>query len=479
LAKFEDLNTAARLREVMRKVATDAIEEIYPRPRYATVISANPTTRKAVVQFPDEVTTFTLPCGSVMPLTGSTVRVAGRAGARYVDEVVTTPDLVLKTGDTMTGLLQLNSGLRIASGANYHDIIYGESSGIHLIPDVYKATPTRYIRIGELFANMGVWSNYNDLILGSNTGSVGLATAAGVKAYMDSSGIWRVDAHGIFSRALSGEVRIGAWTASAQYSAIESPGAGYLLIGNTFDTTTYLNSANSVALRTAGTNRLSIGTTKIDSTLEIEGPQFHGTNSSGADYSLAALIAGNSGAVGAMAIWASGVAAQFRIGSSVQDVYLRNSNDTGYPQLFCDVVDTSSERYKENVRDAFPKAKAGGAAALASPTLEAVKALRPVRYTMGIGTWGLIGDDGQPRPHECGRDCTLVDSECPNKQNETKERLGLVAEEVELVFPEAVVRGLTGEVEGIKVSALVAVLVQAVQDLTDKVAVLEGQLDNR
>lgn len=86
-----DFNSAARLREIIRTIASEVVEEIYPRPRFATVTAINVTLRTATVQYPDDAATFTIPYGGVTPAVGSIVRVAGRIGSKYIDDVMTGP----------------------------------------------------------------------------------------------------------------------------------------------------------------------------------------------------------------------------------------------------------------------------------------------------------------------------------------------------------------------------------------------------
>lgn len=86
---LEDLNSAARLREVITAVASDVVEANAPQPRYATVVSVDHVNSKATLQYPNEAGTFTVPTTAVAPdAAGGVVRVGGAQGARYVDEIV-------------------------------------------------------------------------------------------------------------------------------------------------------------------------------------------------------------------------------------------------------------------------------------------------------------------------------------------------------------------------------------------------------
>jgi hypothetical protein len=86
--KFGDKNTAARLRAVIRSVAAEQIDRMRPEPKFAQVISIDPAARRATVRYPGETTTFVAPCGTAIPSRpGVMVRLAGREGSRYIDEV--------------------------------------------------------------------------------------------------------------------------------------------------------------------------------------------------------------------------------------------------------------------------------------------------------------------------------------------------------------------------------------------------------
>lgn len=86
---LQDLNSAARVREAIAKVALETVDNERPRARYATVISINKTLRTLVVQYPDEAVNFTVKCGAILPLAnGQVVRIAGQTGDRYVDDII-------------------------------------------------------------------------------------------------------------------------------------------------------------------------------------------------------------------------------------------------------------------------------------------------------------------------------------------------------------------------------------------------------
>ena len=91
---LDDLNAAARLKEVVEKIAAEVVESMYPRPRFATVKTVDSLNRKVVVNYPGDATDVTVDGTVILPNVGATVRVAGVAGARFVDEIMTGPPLL-------------------------------------------------------------------------------------------------------------------------------------------------------------------------------------------------------------------------------------------------------------------------------------------------------------------------------------------------------------------------------------------------
>lgn len=65
------------------------LDEIRPAPRYATVMTVDLALRTAGIQFPGESVTFSVPFGADVPIVSSTVRVAGKVGSRYIEDVTT------------------------------------------------------------------------------------------------------------------------------------------------------------------------------------------------------------------------------------------------------------------------------------------------------------------------------------------------------------------------------------------------------
>ena len=62
------------------------------------------------------------------------------------------------------------------------------------------------------------------------------------------------------------------------------------------------------------------------------------------------------------------------------------------------------------------------------------------------------------------------------KESEEQDK-GLIAEEVQLLYPEFVTLNTDGTTQGIKYSKLVSVLIKSVQELKDEVEILKTQIN--
>jgi hypothetical protein len=264
----------------------------------------------------------------------------------------------------------------------------------------------------------------------------------------------------------------------ANYCGLESvTGSGYLLVSNAYDPDTYLNGAGSLQLRSGGVNRVTLNGSHLYSSVR---GRF--LNNGGSDYSLGQVIA-DPGSVGGstaqLVLHPGAIANQFRNGYADSNTYLRNSNDTGYPALYCDVVDTSSGRYKEDVKPASVERGRVNAMRGKGPetALDRVRKLRPVHFR-----WKkeqrLRHTDGHV--HTCGVDCPAdfhsPENPCSIYRQWEAGQVGFIAEELHEVFPEATEPNVyTGEVEGIKTLAVVALLTESLQELAAEVDRLKGR----
>jgi hypothetical protein len=100
-AGLSDFNSAAQLREIIRMYSAEVVSEDRPAVRFATVTAVHATLRQATCIYPGEVATFTIPYGSAQPIVGSMVRVAGRQGAKYIEDVI--PTNTADVGDVPSG----------------------------------------------------------------------------------------------------------------------------------------------------------------------------------------------------------------------------------------------------------------------------------------------------------------------------------------------------------------------------------------
>jgi hypothetical protein len=101
-----DFDFGVRMTEAIYKIAQQAIQNEYPRPRYATVVDVNNTTKKVAVQYPDEGGTFEVPLPLMAPVSlGAVVRIAGFLGTRYIEDVISGGATVIGAGNSFVNLL--------------------------------------------------------------------------------------------------------------------------------------------------------------------------------------------------------------------------------------------------------------------------------------------------------------------------------------------------------------------------------------
>lgn len=129
-ASFSDLNTAIRMMRAIRKRVRKEIDIMRPDYVYAIVDSINTQGNTVMVYYPESPTnTFKVHAGTTMPLhPGQRVRIAGRAGDRYIDDI---PDGV--TSDIPPGMLiawssaaAIPDGWLQADGSAFDGTQYGE-----------------------------------------------------------------------------------------------------------------------------------------------------------------------------------------------------------------------------------------------------------------------------------------------------------------------------------------------------------------
>lgn len=89
--EFRDFATATALRAVVKQWATEVVDAIRPRYRYATVQSVNLTTRKAFVLYEGDTDAVEVSFGTIAVPEGlgQVVRIEGVVGDRYISDVLT------------------------------------------------------------------------------------------------------------------------------------------------------------------------------------------------------------------------------------------------------------------------------------------------------------------------------------------------------------------------------------------------------
>jgi hypothetical protein len=88
MATLEEYKTALRMRDILRKLAADVIEEKVGKTEYVTVVSVDYFNRRCTVRYASGNTTV-VSMGSKWPsAVGQIVRLGGTRGDRYIDDVM-------------------------------------------------------------------------------------------------------------------------------------------------------------------------------------------------------------------------------------------------------------------------------------------------------------------------------------------------------------------------------------------------------
>lgn len=197
----------------------------------------------------------------------------------------------------------------------------------------------------------------------------------------------------------------------------------------------------------------------------------------GSDWTTASLRIGPGGSVTSIAMWASGVAPQFRVGSGVNIVYLRNSNDSGYATLEGILTNMSSRTLKQDIKP------------WRGDALVTIAQLQPVTYRWKrdahldqiptgrrgkalarlnsyTARAGLPAYDGPELRHECGRDCDGSEAEpCTRVRDWQEGQLGLIAEDTGEVMPELAHVGPDGTYTGLDAIAVATLALAGIREI--------------
>lgn len=218
------------------------------------------------------------------------------------------------------------------------------------------------------------------------------------------------------------------------------------------------------------------------------------------------LQSGVGGDGAGVALWASGVAPQFRVGAGNNTVYLRNANDQIYVTLEGIISNVSSIHLKQDV-ETFPQILHSAGAAINEDEiltgLNIVRQLRPVTYrwreeehfsqlpenprrALALArlnkirkSKGLEPYDSDELHHDCSRDnCTgTAENPCQWTKNWDIGNIGFISQEVGAVIPQAAILGKDGEFTGLDSLAMTALAVAAIKELDATVASLVERIE--
>lgn len=91
---------AARMRDVIERLAVQSLQRHRPRIQYATVVAFDRTARTCDVQLAGDSGIYTVGMGAVQPsTTGQVVRIDGPPGDRYIADVLGTAHVLGATGE--------------------------------------------------------------------------------------------------------------------------------------------------------------------------------------------------------------------------------------------------------------------------------------------------------------------------------------------------------------------------------------------
>jgi hypothetical protein len=130
--RFGELDTAFKVRDLVRRITKGQIESLVGLPRYATVISVDIIGRIATVQFPDG-STQDLSFGAVTP--NGTVRILGSPKDRYIDDSFGPSPVPLGFLHTATSTASVTT-----AGTTTYDLVRDDVPGGIIEGRVYRLT---------------------------------------------------------------------------------------------------------------------------------------------------------------------------------------------------------------------------------------------------------------------------------------------------------------------------------------------------
>lgn len=470
MAKFSEYNSAARFKEAVYQIASKAIDDTYARPRYATVTAVNHAAGKITLRYPDDATDVVLSSTVIAPEVGAVVRIAGLDGARYVDEI--------QSGDTrIRGNLNVTGRLTVPgidiTGVN-NTLSFSDGTTISTNGDATWLRVNRQIYSPSVIAAGSYMVTGDSIRLGSAalsvygtariTGNLTLDTSI-INGYTMST---VATANTIACREGSGYLNARYFNMTADVVAGCPP---YMAGGN-----------GDNYLRWYDRN----GTFRVN---RLEGSVGGGT---WLDAAICANVGNNT--VATLALHPGTYATTlFTTAANGNAVFVRDGASTGGSGTV--VAGTysadSTRRIKKNITQ-WPLLSIGAGVVSAADQLAKLNPITfqwsskllfmpPLRRSKALARLNAyLASKGRTLYEHPEHDCAIhecigtAESPCPPKLMAEKMRYGFVAEEVMDVFPEAVTLDEIGLPAGIEYNQLIVVSIAAIQELTERIKVLEG-----
>lgn len=223
------------------------------------------------------------------------------------------------------------------------------------------------------------------------------------------------------------------------------------------------------------------------------------------DHALQALRSGNGGSAAGVALWVTGIACQFRLGTGEEKVFLQNSANTN-PAGFRAIIDNASSVHLKQDIKTFPMLVNAAGSAVNEAEIESglniVRQLRPVTYkwkeklhlsqlpsnprrALALSrlnkirsSKGLEPYESDELQHDCSRDdCNgTAENPCSRVKNWENGNIGFIAQEVGALVPQAANLDKDGEYSGIDNVALTAIAVASIKELDATIQALTARI---
>lgn len=502
---LDDLNAAARLKEVVTKLAMDAVELRYPRPKFATVVSVDFTTKKIVLTYAGDTTNVTVDGTHLMPVAGGVVRVAGQEGARYVDEV-------MSGGISIS--LAAGKSFKLLGGVTERFVV-SDAGTITLtgLLDITSATDSITSRgggAGLRFFDRDLTNDFSVLYRLGNVTYLYNSPSGVNRMSLDDAGVLSVSAN-IYPMSGNGSaLRLGTWSGNTSWAACVEGVSGYMLVGNSdgnVNNSAYLRTKGTGAVRIGanGTDTLAVGNavTTVTGTLNTTGLLTADDNfitnraCSASDHGSQPISIRSSGTVAGLGLWptAWGVAPVLRCFKDYgEHIDTGNNAGTGYVSFGAlSFTVRSSIALKKNVtrRSKVDRSEAKerfkNARSAVWDDIAPELTLKPnARFKDLNERWVASGKSPlqvkdvshvDSVPHVCSdEECVGTATEPCGLVKKHLGRRGFVAEELAEWMPEAVHHDANGDAMGIDYSVVTTELVDVVQDIIEENKELKARI---